>query len=301
MAGFIGNKPGAKYATLTRQTFSTPTGTSHTLSQTVTNSDDLLLYINNVKQNPADYTASGTTLTTASLAGGTEMYCLYYGKTTETVAVPASSVGDSHMVDMAASKLTGALPAISGASLTNLNGSNIASGTLPMARLSGTLPALNGSALTSLPISGSGVSHVAVHQDTGTTQDNVTGDGTTYDILWQTEITDTGTEYASNVFTATTAGKYLISFHCALKGYGSGHTQYMLWVYTSNLTKKVTRLNPYAVFSSACQFVMSYSGVYHLDACDTAKVQVQVTGSTKTVDVQVNTQSAHYLTITKLA
>ena len=120
MAGFIGNKPGAKYATLTRQTFSTPTGTSHTLSQTVTNSDDLLLYINNVKQNPADYTASGTTLTTASLAGGTEMYCLYYGKTTETVAVPASSVGDSHIVDMASSKLTGALPAISGASLTNL-------------------------------------------------------------------------------------------------------------------------------------------------------------------------------------
>ena len=121
MAGFIGNKPGAKYATLTRQTFSTPTGTSHTLSQTVTNSDDLLLYINNVKQNPADYTASGTTLTTASLAGGTEMYCLYYGKTTETVAVPASSVGDSHMVDMAASKLTGALPALDGSALTGLS------------------------------------------------------------------------------------------------------------------------------------------------------------------------------------
>ncbi len=120
MAGFIGNKPGAKYASLTRQTFSSPTGTSHTLSQTVTNSDDLLLYINNVKQNPADYTASGTTLTTSSLAGGTEMYCLYYGKTTETVAPPASSVGDSHIVDMASSKLTGALPAISGASLTNL-------------------------------------------------------------------------------------------------------------------------------------------------------------------------------------
>ena len=197
----------------------------------------------------------------------------------------------------------------SGSGLTALNGSNISTGTVADARISaltaskltGALPAISGASLTGLPISGSGVSHVAVHQDTGTTQDNVTGDGTTYDILWQTEITDTGSEYASNVFTATTAGKYLISFHCALKGYGSGHTQYMLWVYTSNLTKKVTRLNPYAVFSSACQFVMSYSGVYHLDACDTAKVQVQVTGSTKTVDVQVNTQSAHYLTITKLA
>jgi len=136
MAGFIGNKPGAKYATLTRQTFSSPTGTSHTLSQTVTNSDDLLLYINNVKQNPADYTASGTTLTTASLAGGTEMYCLYYGKTTETVAPPASSVGDSHIVDMASSKLTGALPALDGSALTGLSpntnfigGLNTANGT----------------------------------------------------------------------------------------------------------------------------------------------------------------------------
>ena len=171
----------------------------------------------------------------------------------------------------------------SGSGLTALNGSNISSGTVADAR-----------------ISGSGVSHVVVHQSS-TAQDNVTGDGTTYDILWQTEITDTGSEYASSVFTATAAGKYLISFHCALKGYVSGHTQYMLWVYTSNLTKKVTRLNPYAVFSSACQFVMSYSGVYHLDACDTAKVQVQVTGGSKVVDMQVDTQSATYLTITKLA
>ena len=170
MAGFIGNKPGAKYATLTRQTFSSPTGTSHTLSQTVTNSDDLLLYINNVKQNPADYTASGTTLTTASLAGGTEMYCLYYGKTTETVAVPASSVGDSHIVDMASSKLTGTiadarfpatLPASSGANLTNLPAGNL-TGTVADARISaltsskltGNLPAISGASLTNLPATG---------------------------------------------------------------------------------------------------------------------------------------------------
>jgi len=200
-----------------------------------------------------------------------------------TVDRPLSGSGAS-LTSLPAGNLTGSLPSISGASLTSLNGSNISSGTVADAR-----------------ISGSGVSHVAVHQDTGTAQDNVTGDGTTYDLLWQTEITDTGSEYASSVFTATSAGKYLISFHCALKGYASGHTQYMLWVVTSNLTKKVTRLNPYAVFSASDQFIMSYSGVYHLDASDTAKVQLQVTGSTKVVDVQVDTQSANYLTITKLA
>jgi hypothetical protein len=46
--------------------------------------------------------------------------------------------------------MTGTLPAVSGANLTALNGTQVTSGTLPMARLSGTLPALNGSALTTL-------------------------------------------------------------------------------------------------------------------------------------------------------
>ena len=46
--------------------------------------------------------------------------------------------------------MTGTLPAVSGANLTTLNGTQVTSGTLPMARLSGTLPALNASALTNL-------------------------------------------------------------------------------------------------------------------------------------------------------
>ena len=93
MAGFIGNVPAEKYTALQRQTFSSPTGTSHTLSYSVTNSDDLLLYINNVKQDPADYTASGTSLTTPTLVSGDEMYALFYGRATETVNPPDSSVG----------------------------------------------------------------------------------------------------------------------------------------------------------------------------------------------------------------
>jgi hypothetical protein len=89
---YIGNVPAEKYTALTRQTFSSPTGTSHTLSHSVTNSDDLLLYINNVKQDPADYTASGTNLTTPTLVSGDEMYALFYGRATETISPPDSSV-----------------------------------------------------------------------------------------------------------------------------------------------------------------------------------------------------------------
>ena len=50
------------------------------------------------------------------------------------------AVDDSHMAAMAASKLTGALPAISAASLTNI----------PAANITGTLPAISGASLTGI-------------------------------------------------------------------------------------------------------------------------------------------------------
>jgi hypothetical protein len=52
--------------------------------------------------------------------------------------------------------LTGALPAISGASLTTLNASNLGSGTIPDSRFPTTLPAVNGSSLTALNASNLG-------------------------------------------------------------------------------------------------------------------------------------------------
>lgn len=117
MAGFIGNTPAEKYSSLTQQTFSSPTGTSFTLDQAVTSSVDIALFIDNVRQDPTTYTASGTSLTTSTISSPSTMYCLFNGKTTGTVAPPANSVDsgsvvsgaidDSHITGMVASKLTG--------------------------------------------------------------------------------------------------------------------------------------------------------------------------------------------------
>ena len=243
---YIGNKPGAKYATLTRQTFSSPTGTSHTLSQTVTNSDDLLLYINNVKQNPADYTASGTTLTTASLASGTEMYCLYYGKTTETVAVPSDSVDSSHIVDDAIDSEHYTDGSIDNVHLaTGIDASKLTTGTLPIARIaddaitlakmaSGTDgqiitydasgnpvavgPGTDGQVLTSTG-AGSPPAFEAVPSVTdikfsaclASDHSNVTGDGTGWHsndsgISWSTPIINSGSGFSGGLFTVPTGG-----------------------------------------------------------------------------------------------
>jgi len=59
---------------------------------------------------------------------------------TEVQLIKSSSVVDGDIVDMSASKLTGTLPAVSGANLTNL----------PAANLTGTLPAISGANLTNV-------------------------------------------------------------------------------------------------------------------------------------------------------
>jgi hypothetical protein len=94
---YIGNVPAEKYIALTQQTFSSPTGTSFTLSQAVTNSVDIDLYIDNVKQDPASYSVSGTALTTSTIASPSTMYCIYNGKAMQTVNPPDDSVGLSQI------------------------------------------------------------------------------------------------------------------------------------------------------------------------------------------------------------
>ncbi len=76
--GNMGKLPTPSNRTAFNQTFSTPTGTSHTLTHSVTSEDDIMLVINNVIQEPTvAYTASGTTLTTDTLVSGDTMYVVY--------------------------------------------------------------------------------------------------------------------------------------------------------------------------------------------------------------------------------
>jgi len=60
---YIGNTPAEAYISISSQTFTTINGTAYTLSTTVTTSDDIALFLNNVRQKPSTYTATGTTLT----------------------------------------------------------------------------------------------------------------------------------------------------------------------------------------------------------------------------------------------
>ena len=104
MAGYLGNTPAEKYSTAARQTFSSPTGTGFTLSKTVATSNDIALFVNNVRQDPTTYTATGTTLTlTEALVSGDTMWCMFYGQATHTVAPSDSSVSSAKIANDAVS------------------------------------------------------------------------------------------------------------------------------------------------------------------------------------------------------
>ena len=91
---YIGNTPADKFLTLAKQSFSTSATTSYTLDSAVSSTQDIALFINNVRQSPVDaYTVSGTALTLTSATAGTdEMYCVYLGKTVGTVSLASDSV-----------------------------------------------------------------------------------------------------------------------------------------------------------------------------------------------------------------
>ena len=99
--GYVGNTPASKFLTLAKQNFSTSATTSYTLDSAVSSTQDIALFINNVRQSPVDaYTVSGTALTLTSATAGTdEMYCVYLGKTVGTVSPATNSITNAMMTD----------------------------------------------------------------------------------------------------------------------------------------------------------------------------------------------------------
>jgi len=99
--GNMGTIPATGYESSVVQTFSSPTGTSHTMTYAA-NVSDVVLVINNVIQEPTvAFTTSGTTLTTATLVSGDTMYIIYLALSRQTVAPGADTVTNAMIVDNA--------------------------------------------------------------------------------------------------------------------------------------------------------------------------------------------------------
>lgn len=122
---YIGNQQTQGFSSIpAKQDLTGATGTSLTLTHAVASAEGIDLFINNVRQEPTtaySVGADGVTVTlTGSVVAADDIYVVYNSLALQTTVPPDGSVTDAKITAMAASKLTGALPAISGASLTNL-------------------------------------------------------------------------------------------------------------------------------------------------------------------------------------
>jgi len=96
---YIGNIPADKYTSFAKQDFTVTATTSYTLDHSVSNENEIALFINFVRQEPTTaYTCSSNQLTlTEATSVGDDMYCVFIGKAVQTVT-PASSTITNDML-----------------------------------------------------------------------------------------------------------------------------------------------------------------------------------------------------------
>tara|TARA_R100000664_G_scaffold6227_1_gene11233 strand:+ start:719 stop:1915 length:1197 start_codon:yes stop_codon:yes gene_type:complete len=98
---YIGNNLATQFQAFATQTITGDGSTGYTLDRAVANGKELLVYINNVKQEEGSgksYTASGTTITfSEAVASGDSCYLVYMGSAQQTVTAPAGSIVSSQL------------------------------------------------------------------------------------------------------------------------------------------------------------------------------------------------------------
>ena len=93
---YIGNDLATQFQAFATQTITGDGSTGYTLDRAVANGKELLVYINNVKQEEGSgksYEASGTTITfSEAVASGDSCYVVFLGSAQQTVTAPAGSI-----------------------------------------------------------------------------------------------------------------------------------------------------------------------------------------------------------------
>ena len=98
MTKYIGSQPATSFEAVKKDRFTGLTGTGVTLSHSVSSVQDIVVWVNNVKQDYNNYTVSGTAFTLGgSLVSADVVQVLYVGRTFQTVNPSAASVGNNEV------------------------------------------------------------------------------------------------------------------------------------------------------------------------------------------------------------
>jgi hypothetical protein len=118
------------------------------------------------------------------------------------------------------------------------------------------------------------------------TINNVTGDGTFYNVIQDTEVFDQNSDFdiSTGAFTAPVTGKYMLCASVFFSGLAVANTDTRLNIAASNRIIYIARLSVGTIITSTF-YCVGNNAIVDMDAGDIAYVLVYVTGATKVVDL----------------
>jgi hypothetical protein len=108
MSSYLGNIPSNNFVSLKRQVITGNGGASYTLDHSVASVNDVAIFVNNVRQDPASYSISTTSLTLGgTISSSDSCYVLFLGQALQTVTPDANTITNAMIQDgtIAESKL----------------------------------------------------------------------------------------------------------------------------------------------------------------------------------------------------
>lgn len=118
---------------------------------------------------------------------------------------------------------------------------------------------------------------------------NLTGDGTSYTVIWTSEEYDSGSNVVPPVsaFTCQCAGTYYFTATILLDVLGALHTSADFSLNQAGSVARVNaiQLNPGVIRNASNRTSVTISGYFQLAVADTVSVKITVAGSTKTVGI----------------
>lgn len=112
-------------------------------------------------------------------------------------------------------------------------------------------------------------------------QANVTGDGTIYDITFNNEIFDQGSDFASSTFTAPVTGRYFLTAQVFVESLTASVNYCGLYLKTSNRDYRNLIAHQVAYGEASYNVV----AIADMDVGDIANVKVSCAGITKVLDI----------------
>ena len=98
--GYLGSQPATNFESVKKDRYTSITGTGITLSHSVSSVEDIIVWVNSVKQDYTSYSVNGTALTLGgSLVSSDITEVAYIGRTFQTVNPPNASVGSAQIAD----------------------------------------------------------------------------------------------------------------------------------------------------------------------------------------------------------